>query len=181
MFVLAGAVVFASTVGAVAGCLSLNRRGSNVEAGTSTPSPSVPDAVATTGPPDRSEPTRPTTPTTPATRKTTKPAETGPRIVSFTIVQRPQCPQGTSEYPVAGAPVIVEWEVTGADEVTLSVDGPGVYGTYARQGRQEFEFPCSGEPGDTVKHTYLLKTVGGGPVKSKTLTATAEVYEVARP
>ncbi len=37
-------------------------------------------------------------------------------------------------------------------------------------------FPCGDwDPGQTAKHTYLLMTVGGGPVAKKTITATATV------
>lgn len=188
MLVLAGAVVFASTIGAVAGCLSLGNggeHGGDFSAG-STPSPSAdaglgtpeatpsPDPTATRETPSDTETTKTTTTTT-----TRPPQDSGPRIVYFRITQKPQCPQGTSEFPVEGTPVRVEWKVTGAREVTISVDGPGVYGTYPTEGSETFTFSCGGaDPGETVKHTYLLKTVGGGSTRSKQLTATAEAYEV---
>jgi hypothetical protein len=175
MFALAGAVVLASSIGAVAGCLSLNRGGTDIQAGSGTPSPSSAATTATAGAPA----TKPAPKKTTTTTRTSRPPEAGPRIVHFRIARQPSCPQGTSEYPVEGTPVILEWKVTGVDQVTLSVDGPGVYDTYPAEGRQELNFPCDGDPGETVTHTYLLKTVGGGPVKSKTLTASAEVYEVA--
>jgi hypothetical protein len=188
MLVLAGAVVFASTIGAVAGCLSLGdggESGGDVSAG-STPSPSasagIPAATPSPGPTATRE-----TPRNTQTTKSTKPATTrppqdeGPRIVYFRIKQKPQCPQGTSEFPREGTPVVVEWKVTGAREVTISVDGPGIYGTYPTEGSETFDFSCGGaDPGQTVKHTYLLKTVGGGSTRSKQLTATAEAYEVAQ-
>ncbi|GIF75346.1 hypothetical protein [Asanoa siamensis] len=97
----------------------------------------------------------------------------GPWIQYFKIKQSPKCPSG--QWP-NGREVIVEWKVTGTDKVTLSVDGPGVYGTYGASGSQEFSFPCGDwGPGETAKHTYLLQTVGGGPVAKKTITATATV------
>ncbi|MEJ3743382.1 hypothetical protein WEI85_08855 [Actinomycetes bacterium KLBMP 9797] len=177
MLVLAGAVVFASLLGAFAGCLTLNRGDPEATDGGSAATPTV--GIT------RSTPTTPeavvTTPTGKATPKQTTPPASprGPRIVSFTISQQPRCPQGTSEFPVEGTPVTLSWKVTGADQVTLSVDGPGVYDTYGIEGSATINFPCAGEPGETVTHTYLLKTVGGGAVKSKQLTASAEVYEVA--
>ncbi|WP_173057248.1 hypothetical protein [Phytohabitans houttuyneae] len=190
MLVLASAVVFASSIGAVAGCLSLSNGGENgggISAG-STPSPSAdaglgtpdatpsPTATATRETPRNTETTRTTT-----TATTRPPQDSGPRIVYFRIKQRPQCPQGTSEYPVEGTPVIVEWKVTGAHEVTISLDGPGVYGTYPTEGSETFAFSCGGaDPGETVKHTYLLKTVGGGSTRSKQISATAEAYEVTQ-
>lgn len=186
MLVLAGAVVFASTIGAVAGCLSLNGGGEVGSGAGSTPSPSAEAGLgtpeATLSPsPDATRETPRRTETTKTTTTTRPPQDTGPRIVWFRIKQRPQCPQGTSEYPVEGTPVIVEWKVTGADKVTISVDGPGIYGTYPTEGSETFAFSCGdGDPGETVKHTYLLKTVGGGSVKSKQLTASAEVYEITQ-
>lgn len=181
MLVLAGAVVFASSIGAVAGCLSLNGGGAGDGGigalGTPTPSASAEASASPEASPDAPH----TPPTTrPATQRTTRPPETGPKIVYFKITQWPKCPQGTSEYPVEGVPVKLEWKVTGADEVTLSVDGDGVYKTYETEGWDEINFPCGdGQPGETVTHTYKLKTVGGGDVRSKTLSASAEVYEVA--
>ncbi|HEY6594951.1 MAG TPA: hypothetical protein VI011_12750 [Asanoa sp.] len=103
----------------------------------------------------------------------------GPRIVSFTISKQPSCPAGTNVAPIEGLPVEVSWKVTGTDKVTISVDGPGVYDTFPAEGTKSFQFGCEGSPGSTQKHTYLLKTVGGGEVKQKTLTATATVNEVA--
>jgi hypothetical protein len=191
MLVLAGAVVFASSIGGIAGCLSLTSGAERGGAGAgSTPSPSSDAGLGTAEPtptptatasPDamRDVPTH--TETTKTTTTTRPPQPHGPRIEWFRIKQKPQCPQGTSEYPVEGVPVIVEWKVTGAHEVTISVDGPGIYGTYPTQGSAEFTFSCGGaDDGETVKHTYLLKTVGGGSTKSKQLTATATAHEITQ-
>lgn len=188
MLVLAGAVVFASSIGAVAGCLSLSdggENGSGIGAG-STPSASAEAGFGTAEPtPGPTATGRYEAPRGNETKKTTTttrpPQDNGPKIVYFRVKQRPQCPQGTSEYPVEGTPVIVEWKVTGAHEVTISIDGPGIYDTYPTEGQAEFNFPCGGAaPGETVKHTYLLKTVGGGATRSKQITATAEAYEITQ-
>jgi hypothetical protein len=103
----------------------------------------------------------------------------GPWIVSFKISKQPSCPAGTNVAPIEGQPVEVSWKVTGTDKVTISVDGPGIYGTFPAEGTKAFQFGCEGSPGSIQEHTYLLKTVGGGEVKQKTLTAKATVNEVA--
>ncbi|GIF53216.1 hypothetical protein DFJ67_2492 [Asanoa ferruginea] len=96
-----------------------------------------------------------------------------PWIEYFRIKQKPHCPSG--EWP-NGREVTVEWKVTGTDKVTISVDGQGIYDTYGASGSQSFSFPCGDwDPGQTAKHSYLLMTVGGGPVAKKTITATATV------
>ncbi|MFY1688723.1 hypothetical protein [Plantactinospora sp. WMMB782] len=102
----------------------------------------------------------------------------GPTIVHYKIKQKPQCDQGTNVNRVPGVPVVLEWKVTGADKVTLSVDGPGIYDTYPPVGTATIGFPCGGSPGEYVKHTYQLRTVGGGEVRSRTLTASALVHEI---
>ncbi|MCW6003056.1 hypothetical protein K1W54_00435 [Micromonospora sp. CPCC 205371] len=177
LVILAGAVVVTSSVGALAGCSTLGDKGSAQGAGStaglgSAPATPTPTTAAPQTPAAR-------TTTAPATTPATTRPPTGPKIVYFRVTQQPRCPQGTSEYPVEGVPVILEWKVTGAKQVTLSVDGPGVYDTYETAGSATLSFPCGGEPGETVTHTYLLKTVGGGPVRSKRVTASAEVYEAA--
>ncbi|MEE6258286.1 hypothetical protein [Plantactinospora sonchi] len=108
-----------------------------------------------------------------------KSAPAGPTILVFKIAQQPQCPQGTNVNPIPGVPVVLSWKVKGTDAVTLSVDGPGVYDTFPAEGSATFDFPCFGAPGDEVTHTYQLRTVGGGEVRSKTLTAAATVRGIA--
>ncbi|MEV0717214.1 hypothetical protein [Asanoa sp. NPDC050611] len=96
-----------------------------------------------------------------------------PWISYFRVKQTPRCPSG--QWP-NGREVVVEWKVTGTDKVTLSVDGPGVYKSYGASGSETLSFPCGDwGPGETAKHTYLLSTVGGGPVATKEITATATV------
>jgi hypothetical protein len=185
MLVLAGAVVFASSIGAVAGCLSLSDgggRGGGVGAG-STPSPSADAGLGTAAPTPEATASPDATREAPTetTRTTRPPQHDGPRIVSFRVKQQPQCPQGTSEYPVEGTPVTLEWKVTGVEKITISIDGPGVYATYPAVGSETFPFSCGGaDPGETVAHTYKLKTVGGASTKWKQLTVTAEAYEITQ-
>jgi hypothetical protein len=99
-------------------------------------------------------------------------------IVYFRVKQKPQCPQGTNQNPIPGIPLIVEWQVTGAAGVTLSVDGPGVYKSYGPQGTETFTFGCGGPVGSTVSHTYILNAERNGAHASKTLTASAKVNEI---
>jgi len=115
-------------------------------------------------------------------RPSLSPSATGPRIVYFRIKQKPQCPQGTNVFPVPGVPVVIEWKVTGADQVKLSVDDPnrvGSYGTYATEATETFTFACSGAPNTVEKHTYTIYTVGGGAQRHKSITAEAKVYEIS--
>jgi hypothetical protein len=112
---------------------------------------------------------------------TTKPAgPNGPGITYFRIKQAPSCPAGTNKAPIAGRDLTVEWSVAGAESVTLSVDGPGVFNSYGAQGVETFAFGCDGKPGDTAKHTYLLIAKdANGKTTQKTLTATAKVNEIS--
>lgn len=107
-----------------------------------------------------------------------EPSPSGPQIVVFRVVQEPRCPGGTIEVPVEGRPVVLEWRVTGAGTVTLSVDGPGIYGEYPAEGTETFSFGCGGEPGEIEQHTYLLTATGGGGSVTEELVVEAEVDEV---
>lgn len=101
----------------------------------------------------------------------------GPRIELFQVAQEPRCPAGTSEFPVDGRPAQLEWRVTGADEVTISIDGPGVYATYPEEGGDSYGFGCGGSEGDIEEHTYLLTATGGGVTVTDTLVVSAVVHE----
>jgi hypothetical protein len=74
---------------------------------------------------------------------------------------------------------VIEWKVTGAHQVELAVDGPGLYNTYGASGTETFTFGCGGSPGTVETHTYKLTTVGGGAERSKTISAGATVKEIA--
>ena len=103
---------------------------------------------------------------------------TGPWIEYFRVAQKPSCPAGTNVAPIEGTPVTLEWKVTGADAAAISIDGPGLYGTYEPEKSDTFPFSCGGEPGTTQKHTYLLQTVGGGETQTKEITVSARVNEI---
>jgi hypothetical protein len=105
----------------------------------------------------------------------------GPVVSYFRIKQKPQCPQGTNVNPIPGVDLIVEWSVSGADSVTLAVDGPGVYNTYGPKGSETFAFGCGGgTPGQLVSHTYTLVAEKDGKQAKKTLTASAKVYDIGQ-
>jgi hypothetical protein len=93
--------------------------------------------------------------------------QTGPQIVYFRLKQQPRC----GNKPVAA---IIEWKISGATGTSLSVDNPGIVGSYrsyqGTTGSETFTFSCGGS---TEKHTYTLYTTGGGPQRSETITATA--------
>jgi hypothetical protein len=109
----------------------------------------------------------------------------GAQIVSFTVVQQPTCPSGTTKYETPGVPLKISWKVTGATGIALSVDDPhrvGSYGSYGTEGTLEFTFSCGGAVGSTETHRYTLTTAGGsGQPKAGTLTVSTKVLEKGIP
>ncbi|MFI6758363.1 hypothetical protein ACIBF5_04355 [Micromonospora sp. NPDC050417] len=101
------------------------------------------------------------------------------RITTFRVKQKPSCPQGASEFPVEAVPLVLEWKVSGTETVELAVDGPGRYGSYPANGTESFTFSCGGVPGSVESHTYRLTAKHGTYVDTRTVTATATVYDVA--
>ena len=101
----------------------------------------------------------------------------GPRIETFRVAQEPMCPGGTTANPIDGRPVTLEWQVTGAEQVSISIDGPGVYGTYPADGGDTYDFGCEGSEGDIQRHTFLLTAVVDGRTVTETLVVTATVHE----
>jgi hypothetical protein len=141
--------------------------------------PTTPSASATTTKPATTKTTSPTRKPTP-TKTTATPA--GPQIVSFKLVQKPKCAEGTAVFRAPAVPAIIKWKITGATGAALSVDDPtntpGTYGPEPLSGTETFEFGCAGPVGTVEKHTYAIWTVGGdGKQRSKTITATAKVLD----
>jgi hypothetical protein len=110
------------------------------------------------------------------TTKSSSPSDPG--IVYFRIKQKPQCPRGTNKFPVAAVPLIIEWQVTGTDQVSLAVDGPGLYAKYGPQASETFTFSCGGAVNSTETHTYLLSFDHNGAHGAKTLSASAKINEI---
>ncbi|WP_213456168.1 hypothetical protein [Rhizomonospora bruguierae] len=131
-----------------------------------TPAPTAPDPT----PAATAAKTKSGTPRPPAGQQ---PA--GPAIVYFRVATPPVCPG--AENP-AGRQVTVEWKVTGASTVTISIDGPGIFDTYPMaKGTATLPFPCSGSAGDKQQHTFMLATAGEMPRITKSITVSATVNQ----
>ncbi|HWS32656.1 MAG TPA: hypothetical protein VN408_07920 [Actinoplanes sp.] len=102
-------------------------------------------------------------------------AHADPVIAVFRVSRKPICPSGTDQVQNEGRPVVLEWRVTGAKSVTLSVDGPGVYNTYVAEDTATIDFPCGEDAGNEQTHTYTIAVTGPEGTESKTLTVTAPV------
>jgi hypothetical protein len=104
---------------------------------------------------------------------------TGPIVAYFRVKQQPQCPKGTNVAPIAGVPLIIEWQVNGVDEVTLAVDGAGKYKTYdGSKGSETFDFSCGGAPGTVNTHKYTITAEQDGQDVAKSLSASATTNEI---
>ncbi|MDR7322430.1 MULTISPECIES: hypothetical protein [Catenuloplanes] len=105
----------------------------------------------------------------------------GARVEFLRIARQPRCAEGTAVFRAEPVPLVIEWKISGAAGGALSVDDPthtpGTYGPVGTEGSLEFLFSCSGEVGSTETHTYALYTVGGGPMDSATVTASATVLD----
>lgn len=108
-------------------------------------------------------------PSTSASAKASWPA--APVIVYFRIQQQPKCKGSSHQGPVI--PLIVEWQVTGADKVTLSTDGDTK--SYPATGTETYVFGCAGAAGTVDSHKYTLTAEHDGAHTSKSLTANAVV------
>jgi len=143
--------------------------------GTPTPAGSEPVATATPDQPGDQAPGSGDSDDSGGQPAPSEPA--GPRIETFRVAQEPQCPGGTTANPIDGQPVMLEWRVTGADQVSISIDGAGVYATYPAEGGDTYSFGCQGNEGDTQRHTYLLTATADGRTVTETLVVTATVHE----
>jgi hypothetical protein len=81
----------------------------------------------------------------------------GLAIGSFSAPSQVSCTTSTS--------IHLAWTTKGATSVTISIDGPGIYATYAANGSASVPFACDGK-----SHTYLL--TAKGPNGSVTSTRT---------
>jgi hypothetical protein len=103
----------------------------------------------------------------------TQQADNGPRIVYFRLRQQPRCGNSGS------LPAIIEWKVSGASGAALSVDNPGIVGSYrsysGTSGSETLTFSCGHGAGSTETHVYTIYTTGADPQRSSTITAKATV------
>lgn len=125
--------------------------------------------AATSAPPSKTPTGSPTT----SPPKSSPAVITGPHIAVFRIKVQPRCTTSGPGGTFNGNGPTLEWAAVNVDQVTISIDGPGIFGTYDPVGSQELPFGC-GPAGTTVKHKYLLRTVGGGPVQERTIEAEAK-------
>lgn len=108
----------------------------------------------------------PTAEPTPKPTKTPKPTptpNTNPAIITWEVPKQEDCTGET------GGSIHVSWRVARADGVSISIDGPGIYDSYAGlTGEIDLPFGCSNS---VLEHTYTLRTIGGtGPVATRTKT-----------
>ncbi len=92
-------------------------------------------------------------------------------ITKFEVKTKPSCPvtgDPGAPFTSPGNDITIAWAVTGASKITISVDGPGVYDTFAATGELTLSFGCD-KSKNTSTHTYLL-TVVGYPSVTKKLT-----------
>ncbi|AGZ45142.1 hypothetical protein [Actinoplanes friuliensis] len=178
---LTGCGAIGATASPAASSIPAGMGGTEDLSGDSTASPD-PSSSATSSKkhkkPAKSAPTH----SSPAPTYTTHaPKPQGPRVVSFKVVQKPKCAEGTAVFRAEAVPLIIKWKITGADSAALSVDDPtgtpGTYGPVAQSGTEEFTFSCGGPVGSIETHTYAIYTVGGGHQKHKTLKVSAKVLD----
>ena len=104
-------------------------------------------------------------PTTPPATTSAKP----PRVDTLKVSQAPTCPSTGSGH------VQLQWIVSGgATGSQLFADG-SLVNTYGKTQTVTLDFACAGSPGATVTHTYTVKTVGGAPQATRSVTASATI------
>jgi hypothetical protein len=108
---------------------------------------------------------------------TTPPATTSaiaPRVDTLKISQAPSCTSTGSGGTFAGQ-IRLQWTVSGgATGSQLFADG-SLVNTYGKSQTVTLTFACDGSPGTTVTHTYTVKTIGGGPQATRSVTASATI------
>jgi hypothetical protein len=154
------ALAAAATLLALTGCASKTPSASPTLDTVLTPTPSS----TATGAPS----------STPKNSPSATAAPTGPTILYFRVKTKPSCPGTGPGGSFGGSDAVLEWEAVNIDQVTVSIDGPGMFGTYDRKSSQSFPFACGSSAG-TYKHKYTLHTVGGGAEKTQTLELEAKV------
>ena len=90
---------------------------------------------------------------------TSPPSGPAPVIASFVTPDNIDCHNGNFQMFSAS------WTTTNAVKTTISIDGAGIYKTYAANGSDSLPFNCS------TAHTFLLTAYGaGGHTTTKTIT-----------
>jgi cytoskeletal protein RodZ len=112
-------------------------------------------------PPTTTPATLPPAPTTIATNPPTSPP-TNPSSPTPTVNQIDIDPNFIACYQGSTKDITVSWTSTNANQTTLSVDGPGTYGTYGPSASVQLSVGCE----DTTHH-YLVTAKGPGGQSSK--------------
>jgi hypothetical protein len=103
--------------------------------------------------------------------RATTPPPSGPTIHWYKINSTTKCAAGQATISVQ-----IAWHVTGADSVALSVDNPGLVGSYKKGYKLDdaewLTLDC-GVDSPPKAHVWTIYTVGGGPQRSQTINAKA--------
>ena len=134
--------------------------------GTSAAAISTSTPVAST-PPTAQSATTGSGGTTATTAPPTTPPSNAPVITSYTSSTTSiACPASDVSTTVPTPTVTLSWATQNATGVDLSVDGPGIYGSYGPSGSTTLNVPCNG-----ATHTYLLTAKGSnGQTATKTIS-----------
>ena len=128
-----------------------------VDAPTVTVAPTVAPAPAPA--PQPAPKPQPAPVTTPKPTTPPAPPAATPAITSFTTPENIDCHNGNFQNFSAS------WTTTNAVKTTISIDGPGVYKTYAANASDSLPFNCS------TPHTFLLTAFGqDGHTVTKSIT-----------
>lgn len=128
------------------------------------PAVAVTQAPTTTGAPTTTAAPAPTTPPAPPAPPTTQPPAQppAPTVVSVDAPTTVLCAPGDTPS------IVISWSVAHADEVVLSIDGPGAYRTYpGANGSDAVPFAC-GE----AQHAYTVTASADGHQSSRTVVVT---------
>ncbi len=128
------------------------------------PATPVTQAPATTAAPTTTAAPAPTTPPAPPAPPTTQPPAQppAPTVVSVDAPATVLCSPGDTPS------IVISWSVAHADEVVLSIDGPGAYRSYpGGDGSDAVPFAC-GE----AQHSYTVTASADGHQSSRTVVVT---------
>lgn len=142
-------------------------------------------SVSVTSGPATTLPTSTPTPTPTSTSGAGITGTSDPKIVTFKVKRKPACAViATSDAPFAVDPVniILEWKVSGATGIALSLDNPDFFKTYhtgsldnyGTSGTVELPFNCDPTVQPNTTHKYTLDTLGPGKTQQQTLTVTVQ-------
>lgn len=103
---------------------------------------------------------------------TTTPPKPTPQLVSFSIPSQVDCNNPANQTPY----IPVSWTTKNATEVTLAIDGPGLYKSYpGANGSDTVPFACAGP------HTYTIVAKGPGGTTTKQVKVSAKPKVVILP